>query len=319
MPNPKLDKVKKVNKILAASLRKCSICPRNCRVDRQNGKRGYCRAGFNPAVYSYSAHHGEEPPLSGTKGSGTIFFSYCNMKCAYCQNYYFSQLDAGPEIGIEKLAAIMLSLQRRGCHNINLVSPTHFVPQIMRALEIALGEGLEIPIVYNSGGYDLADTIRLLDGIIDIYMPDMRYSDDEAAKKYSDAPDYVKHNRKVLSRMQQQVGDLVLNGNGIAKKGLIIRLLSLPKNISGTKESLRFIKDKISKNAYLSIMSQYYPTFKACDYKELSSALTREEYSNIVDEARLLGLNNGWVQEPPAESDNRFLGTNIRPGKREIK
>ena len=316
MSNPKLDKVRKINKILANSLKECSICPRNCRVDRQSGKRGYCRAGLDPAVYGYSAHHGEEPPLSGKKGSGTIFFSYCNMKCSYCQNYPFSQLDAGEEISIEKLAAIMLSLQKRGCHNINLVSPTHYVPQIMMALEIALEKGLDIPIVYNSGGYDLADTIRLLDGIIDIYMPDMRYSDDGMAKIYSEAPDYIKYNREVVTLMQRQAGDLVLDENGIAQKGLIIRLLALPENISGTKESLKFIKDKISKTAYLSIMSQYYPTFKACDHKELSSGITPEEYSNIVDEARLLGLNNGWIQESP---DNKFLGTKIRPGKREIK
>ena len=207
MSNPKLDKVRKINKILANSLKECSICPRNCRVDRQSGKRGYCRAGLDPAVYGYSAHHGEEPPLSGKKGSGTIFFSYCNMKCSYCQNYQFSQLDAGEEISIEKLASIMLSLQKRGCHNINLVSPTHYVPQIMMALEIALEKGLDIPIVYNSGGYDLADTIRLLDGIIDIYMPDMRYSDDGMAKIYSEAPDYIKYNREVVTLMQRQAGD----------------------------------------------------------------------------------------------------------------
>ncbi|MDP3789059.1 MAG: hypothetical protein Q8R48_01500, partial [Candidatus Omnitrophota bacterium] len=253
------------------------------------------------------------PPLSGTCGSGTIFFSRCNMKCVYCQNYYFSQLDKGEEISIGKLSEIMLNLQKAGCHNINLVSPTHYVPQILMALEIALGEGLNIPVVYNTGGYDLIGTIKLLDGIIDIYMPDMRYSDDKMAWRYSDAPDYVECNRSAVREMQRQTGDLVLDINGIAKKGMIIRLLVLPEDIPGIKDTLIFISKNISKNSYLSIMSQYYPTFKAHDYKEISRGIAAKEYKEIVDAAMKLRLNNGWVQEAPTDFDPKYFGTNMEP------
>ena len=302
---------------LDGALSKCAICPRRCQVDRARGQTGYCRAPFNPVVYSYISHRGEEPVLSGSRGSGTIFFSYCNMKCVYCQNYTFSQHDNGEEISVEKLVSIMLHLQKICCHNINLVSPTHFVPQILMALEIAFEKGLDIPIVYNTSGYDSLDTIKTLDGIIDIYLPDMRYSDNKMAKAYSGAGDYVERNRAALKEMHGQAGDLVLDDEGIAKKGLIIRLLALPNDISGTTESLDFIKQDVSKNTYLSIMSQYYPTFKAHSFKELSLPISRKEYQNIVDAARLLGLNNGWVQEMPEEYDDKFLGTNIPPKSKE--
>ena len=297
------------------ALKRCVICPRKCGIDRQGGKFGYCRAPIDPVVYSYIQHHGEEPALSGPKGSGTIFFAYCNMKCVYCQNYQFSQLDNGEKITTERLASIMLDLQKSGCHNINLVSPTHYVPQILAALEIAVEEGLNIPIVYNTSGYDSLDTIKILDGIIDIYLPDMRYSDNSMAKKYSDAPDYVEHDRSCIKEMHRQVGDLVLDKNEIAKTGLIIRLLVLPNDASGTKQSLKFIKDRISKNSYLSIMSQYYPTFKACNFKEISRRVEKSEYDNVVDEAFSLGLNNGWVQEYEESPDEKFLGTSIEPKK----
>ena len=183
------------------SLKSCDICPRNCRADRAKGRLGYCRAPHSPAVYSYMTHRGEEPPISGRLGSGTIFFSHCNMKCVYCQNYTFSQLDKGNEMSVEKLAETMLSMQGIGCHNINLVSPTHFVPQIVDSLVIASDRGLNIPIVYNTGGYEKLDTLKALSGIVDIYMPDMRYSDNEMAKKYSDAPDYVDYNRPAIKEM----------------------------------------------------------------------------------------------------------------------
>ena len=292
---------------------RCDICPRNCRVDRKAGRLGYCRAPYNPVVYSYMAHRGEEPPISGRLGSGTIFFSHCNMKCVYCQNYTFSQLDKGEEISIEKLAEIMLSLQKNGCHNINLVSPTHFVPQIVSALKIASGNGLKIPIVYNTSGYEKVETIKALEGIIDIYLTDMRYSEDSMAAKYSDAPDYVDYNRPAVLEMQRQVGSLVIGEDGMAKRGLIIRLLALPHNISGTEASLLYIKERVSQNAYISLMSQYYPTFNAFKYKELSEGITRDEYKNVVDALRLLGLNNGWIQEMPVKADDKFLGTNIKP------
>jgi putative pyruvate formate lyase activating enzyme len=234
------------------------------------------------------------------------------MKCIYCQNYYFSQLDKGEEASIDKLAEMMLGLQAKGCHNINFVSPTHYLPQILTALEIALKDGLTVPIVYNTSGYESVDTIRLLDGIVDIYLPDMRYSDNAMAKRYSDAPDYVECNRGAILEMQRQAGDLQLDAKEIAIRGLIIRLLVLPDGISGTAASLRFIRDSVSKNAYLSIMSQYYPTFKAYDHKEISRGITPVEYANIVDEAKLLGLNNGWIQEAPEVPDPKFFGTNIQ-------
>jgi putative pyruvate formate lyase activating enzyme len=300
----------------SGALNNCRICPRRCGVNRTAGKLGYCRAPLDPVIYSYLAHHGEEPAVSGRKGSGTIFFSHCNMKCAYCQNYMFSQLDKGEVTPPDKLAGIMLHLQEGGCHNINLVSPTHYVPQILSALEIAVKDGLDIPIVYNTSGYDLPETIKLLDGIVDIYLPDMRYSEDKNAKKYSDAPDYVEFNRSCIKLMHSQVGDLVTDNKGVALKGLIIRLLVLPNDISGTADSLKFIKKDLSANTYLSIMSQYYPTFKAADFRELSRGTTRQEYANIVDEAHSLGLNNGWTQEMPDSSDTRFLGTNIAPRSR---
>jgi len=312
-PDHKLKKLQTANEKLKDSLKNCSICPRRCGVDRTKGKLGYCRAGCDPVVYSYFAHHGEEPAISGSSGSGTIFFSHCNMKCAYCQNYYFSQLDQGKSVSITELARIMLELQKLNCHNINLVSPTHFVPQILLALEEAVREGLAIPIVYNTSGYDLAETLKALKDIIDIYLPDMRYADNAMAGTYSDAPDYVEHNRSAIKEMQGQVGDLVIDENGIAQKGLIIRLLVMPNDVSGTVRTLSFIKQEISPNACLSIMSQYYPTFKAYSYNEISRGVTAGEYKNVVDEARDLGLNNGWIQEVPEEPDGRFLGTNIKP------
>jgi len=302
-------------KRFGSALKKCVICPRKCGVDRSGGKKGYCRAALDPVVYSYIQHHGEEPALSGSNGSGTIFFAYCNMKCAYCQNYQFSQLDTGEKVSIERLASIMLDLQRSGCHNINLVSPTHYVPQILTALETAIKEGLNIPIVYNTSGYDSVETIKMLDGIIDIYLPDMRYSDNGMALRYSDAPDYMECNRSAIEEMYRQVGDLVLDNGAIAKKGLIIRLLVLPNRVSGTTQSLKFIRDRISKNAYLSIMSQYYPTFKAHNFKEISRRVERSEYNNVVDEVFSLGLNNGWVQEYEEKPDENFLGTNIEQKK----
>lgn len=312
----RLDIVRETSKKFEKHLKDCRICPRRCGVDRTCGTTGYCRAGLKPVIYSHLVHHGEEPPISGHKGSGTIFFSRCNMKCVYCQNYYFSQLDKGEEVGIPRLGNMMLELEVLGCHNINLVSPTHYLPQILQALEIAIGKGLSIPIVYNTSGYDLAETIRELRGIIDIYMPDMRYSDSSMAELYSDAPDYAERNREAVSEMQSQVGDLVVDKDGIARRGLLIRLLALPGGISGTVKTLKFIREHISKNAYLSIMSQYYPTFKAYDYSVLSRGVSAEEYNNVVDEARILGLNNGWIQDSPEPFDRKFFGTNIRPRKK---
>ena len=314
-----LSSVKKAIAYFKDSLSNCRICPRKCGVDRTKGKTGYCRAGLKASVYSYMSHQGEEPAISGERGSGTIFFSRCNMKCVYCQNYRFSQLDEGKEVTTGELGDIMLLLEKRGCHNINLVSPTHYLPQILSALEEALEKGLSIPIVYNTSGYELKESMEALEGVIDIYLPDMRYSDNAMAKKYSDAPDYIDRNRESIMEMYRQAGDLIIDSNGIAKKGIIIRLLALPESISGTIKTLEFIKQNFSKKTYLSIMSQYYPTFKAYSYQEISRGISKEEYANVVDEAHLLGLNEGWVQELPKDFDPKFLGTNIAPNSEGIK
>lgn len=312
----KLPIIEAANARMKASLTRCALCPRRCGVNRRAGKRGYCGASADADVYSYGAHLGEEPPLSGSSGgSGTIFFAHCTMRCVYCQNYRFSQSGSGRAVSVERLAGIMLELERTGCHNVNLVSPTHYLPQILQALEIAVRKGLTLPIVYNTGGYELALTIRELAGIVDIYLPDMRYADDSMARAYSDAPRYVAYNRSSLIEMQRQVGDLVLDDKGIAKKGLIIRLLALPNDISGTIASMAFVKDRVSKNARLSIMSQYRPVYKAAAYQPLSRSISAEEYKNVVDEAVLLGLNEGWIQEMPDRTDTGYLGTNIKPRK----
>lgn len=310
----KIKILKKILPKLISLLKSCTLCPRHCKVNRLKNKSGFCRSGLKPAVYSYSPHHGEEPPLSGTRGSGTIFFTHCNMACSYCQNYKFSQLSDEREITQDKLADMMIQLQKLNCHNINLVSPTHYVPQIAEALLTAFQKGLSIPIVYNTGGYDSPEVIKLLDGIIDVYMPDMRYSDDKIAKIYSNAPDYVKNNRNCVTEMQKQVGDLELDDSGIAEKGLIIRCLVLPNNISGTDKTLEFIEKNISKNAYISLMSQYYPAYKAQQFKEISRRITKEEYNKAVKKLKELGLDNGWVQEAPFDFDlRRFAGDRIKP------
>lgn len=309
----KLELLKALNLGLKDSMKNCVICPRRCGVDRSSGKLGYCKAGNEPRIYSFMAHHGEEPPISGSMGSGTIFFSHCNMRCAYCQNFYFSQQGEGRTVTADNLAKIMISLQDNGCHNINLVTPTHYMPQIMSALEIAIRNGLTIPIVYNSSGYELPETIKKLEGIVDIYLPDMRYSDNRMAVKYSDAPGYVETDRLAIMEMFRQVGNLATDDNGIAAKGMIIRLLAIPNDISGTVRNLEFIKNEVSPEMFLSIMSQYTPTHRAMIYKELSRRISSGEYKNIVDEAAELGLNNGWIQEAPKDGDDSFLGTNIKP------
>lgn len=295
----------------------CVVCPRQCRVNRLKNERGHCRAGITPVVYSYSPHYGEEPPLSGTRGSGTIFFTHCNMGCVYCQNYNFSQLSDENQISIEQLAGIMIQLQTLGCHNINLVSPTHYVPQIVEAISKALELGLEVPIVYNTGGYDSLEVIQLLEGIIDIYMPDMRYRDNQMALKYSHTPNYAEHNRACVSEMQRQVGDLNLDEFDIATQGLIIRCLVLPYNISGSEETLEFIASKISQNAYVSLMSQYYPIYKAYSYQELSRRVTDYEYRKVVAKLNDLELNNGWVQANPNGMDTSLGGHRIKLRKQE--
>ena len=260
-------------------LEHCRVCPRECGVNRlKNDKMGFCRSGLNPVVSSASPHHGEEPPLSGDKGSGTIFFTNCNQRCVYCQNYPISQMGNGVERTPGELACQMLSLQDAGCHNLNLVTPTHFMPQILKSLALAKERGFSLPIVWNSSGHESVEALRLLDGIVDVYLPDMRYSDNAPAMKYSAAPHYVEINQAAIKEMYRQVGNLVLDDDGLAKRGLIIRHLILPGGISGTEGIMKFLAKEISKDVYISLMSQYFPAYRAKEFKEVNRRITVEEY-----------------------------------------
>ena len=295
---------------LYSRLGSCDICPRLCKADRLNNRLGFCKTGKKAKVYSYFAHHGEEPAISGTKGSGTIFFTNCNLRCAYCQNYEFSQSDKGREAGEEELASFMLELQQEGCHNINFVTPTHNIPQILKALVLAVEKGLKIPLVYNSSGYDSLDTLRLLDGIFDIYLPDARYSDSQTSLKLSQAKDYWEINRQALKEMRRQVGIAQFNPDEIIEKGLIIRHLVLPNKLSGTEEIMSFITRELGTDTYISLMSQYFPCHKAKDYPELARRLTLEEYQKAMDIMHACGLHNGWVQDE--QGLDRFAGIHIK-------
>ncbi|MCU0665886.1 MAG: 4Fe-4S cluster-binding domain-containing protein [Candidatus Omnitrophica bacterium] len=289
--------LKKIADNLLNSLKSCAICPRRCQVNRLEGERGYCRTGILPKMYSYLSHHGEEPPVSGVKGSGVIFFSSCNMSCAYCQNYQFSQLDRGNEITFRQLANIMLGLQKLGCHNINFVTPTHVLPQILQGLLIAIPEGLKIPLVYNTNGYELPQIIKLLDGIIDVYLPDMRYADKDASVKYSDAADYPLYNQKAVKIMHEQVGIAKFDKKGFISRGLIIRHLVLPQGLSGTEKIMRFIAKEIGPDTYISLMSQYYPYHKALRDPGIARRITLEEYTAAREMMHNAGLGNGWTQD----------------------
>jgi len=295
-------------------LQSCTICPRKCKVNRLKGQTGFCQTGLEAQIYSYLAHHGEEPPISGSKGSGTIFFSHCNMACIYCQNYEFSQKNGqGRGVSDAELGKIMMQLQTMGCHNINLVSPTHVMPQILSGLKIAIESGLNIPLVYNTGGYELPEIIELLDGIVDIYLPDMRYADNGLAEKYSFAPGYMEYNQASIKEMHRQAGIARFNSNGIIEKGIIIRHLVLPANISGTDQIMSFIAREISVDTYISLMSQYTPYYKAGQYPEINRRLTQQEYQDAQQCMEKYGLHNGWVQDDGGLE--RFAGVNIKPYK----
>ena len=273
-------------------LAKCSLCPRECSADRLNNKPGICRSGRTARVSSYGPHFGEEKPLAGRCGSGTIFFANCNLGCVFCQNYDISHQGDGREVTPGKLAGIMLNLQDSGCHNINFVSPTHYVPQILEALEIALEGGLSIPLVYNTGGYDSVHLIRILDGVVDIYMPDIKFGDDAAGEKYLGVKDYFTAARKAVREMHRQVGDLITDSRGIAVKGLLVRHLVLPGNLARSDSVLSFLAGEISKDTYINIMDQYYPAHLAFRYEELSRRITGKEYKEVISLARSKGINN---------------------------
>lgn len=273
-----------------AMLRSCTLCPRECRVDRAAGKFGFCRTGDRPFVSSWGPHFGEERPLVGRYGSGTIFFGNCNLGCIFCQNYTISHLGEGREMSFERLAEVMLELQGMGCHNINLVTPTHQMPMILRALSIAARDGLEIPVVYNCGGYESIEAVKLLEGVVDIYMPDFKYADPEMSFKYSKARDYPSVAKAAIREMHRQVGDLMMDESGVAVRGLLLRHLVLPEGVAGTAEVVRFIAEELSKNTYVNIMDQYRPCYKAYDNPPLDRRITGEEFTEAVNLALKAGL-----------------------------
>jgi putative pyruvate formate lyase activating enzyme len=268
----------------------CTLCPRECHVDRTAGERGYCRTGEKPFVASWGPHFGEEKPLVGFGGSGTVFFGNCNLGCIFCQNYSISHLGEGREISHETLADVMISLQDAGCHNINFVTPTHQVPAIIVSVRIASGKGLHIPLVYNCGGYESVETLKILEGIFDIYMPDFKYSDEGYALRYSGAVKYPEAARQALKEMHRQVGDLVMDGRGIALRGLLVRHLVLPGGIAGSCEVLRFIAEEISRDTYVNIMDQYHPCYDAYGNPPLDRNVSEKEYSDTIKCAKDAGL-----------------------------
>ena len=272
-------------------LESCDLCARYCQVDRRESIRGaVCRTGERAIVYSASPHHGEEDCLRGSRGSGTIFFSWCNLRCIYCQNWEIAWEGEGRETSDEALAQMMLRLQAQGCHNINFVTPSHVVAQILAAVKIAAEKGLRLPLVYNTSGYDSPEALALLDGVIDIYMPDMKYGDDTSARKLSHVRDYVRVNQAAVREMHRQVGDLTINEEGLAERGLLVRHLVLPNGLSGAEAVLRFLAEEISSDTYLNLMGQYRPCYRAEEHPGLDRQLSRAELSEAVATAARYGL-----------------------------
>jgi len=272
-------------------LNQCNLCPHNCLVDRHHGELGVCRTGDKPVVSSYGPHFGEEDPLVGRNGSGTIFFTHCNLFCIFCQNYEISHGGQGEEISARDLASIMIHLQQRGCHNINFVTPSHQVAQILEALPIAIEAGLNVPLVYNSGGYDAVETLKLLDGVVDIYMPDFKFWDPEVAGQLCAAQDYPERAREAFKEMHRQVGDLVLDELGIARRGVLVRHLVLPDNLAGTDQVMKFLAEELSPNTYVNVMAQYRPCGRAFDHPSLGRLPTQEEQIEAQEAARRAGLS----------------------------
>lgn len=278
-------------------LKKCEICPHKCGVDRLNGKIGRCKSTDKVKVALASLHNFEEPCISGSNGSGTVFFSNCNLNCIYCQNYDISQEGKGREITIEQLSKIYIYEQNMGAHNINLVTPTIYIPQIIEAIKLARKNGLTIPIVYNSNGYENVESLKLLDGYIDIYLPDLKYAFNELAKKYSKVDNYFSVATSAIKEMYRQVGSVALDDNGIIKKGVIIRHLILPGHVENTKNVLNWIKDNFNDDVYVSLMAQYFPTYLAKNSSDLNRKITKEEYDEVEKYLFDLGLENGYIQE----------------------
>jgi putative pyruvate formate lyase activating enzyme len=289
---------------LEERLASCDICPRECHVNRLQNELGFCHSGYLPIVSAVCAHHGEEPVISGSRGSGMIFFGNCNMRCVYCQNYQISQnwkRQKSNRIDCHSLAQRMLYLQDElGCHNINFVSPSHFVPQLVRAILEAVPMGLRVPLVYNTSGYDSTITLKELDGLVSIYLSDLRYASDEWAKKFSHAPDYVGRARQALREMYRQVGTLIVDEFGLAQRGLIVRHLILPNGLAGSEESLIWLSQELSPTVAVSIMSQYSPLHLAQHIPLLSRRISIVEYETILRSLYDLGMENGWIQEMSA-------------------
>jgi putative pyruvate formate lyase activating enzyme len=280
--------------LLKEFLQECRLCPRQCRINRLNGELGYCGAGSGLMVSSAFPHFGEERPLVGSHGSGTIFLTHCNLRCVFCQNYDISHLGRGESITPSEMARAMLRLQEMDCHNINFVTPTHYAPQIVESLLEAIRMGLQLPIVYNCSGYESIEVIQLLEGVIDIYMPDAKYMEEEYSKRFSNAPDYPDVLRKVLKEMHRQVGDLTINSKGIAERGLLIRHLVMPQGVASSEAILKFIAEEISVHSYVNIMDQYRPEYRSHDYPEISRRITQKEYVEAIQFAKRFHLYRGF-------------------------
>ncbi|HHY98082.1 MAG TPA: radical SAM protein [Firmicutes bacterium] len=285
---------------------KCYLCPRRCGADRSAGEKGFCRAGLSVKVARAAKHHWEEPCISGTRGSGAVFFSHCNLRCVFCQNYDISHQGFGKEIGAKELACIFLRLQADGAHNINLVSPTQYITQVKCALIAAKENGLTIPVVYNSNAYEEPDALASLTDLVDVYLPDLKYYHDEVAIRYSSAPHYFRHATSAILEMARQVGTPILDSDGLIRKGLIVRHLVLPGMVEESKRGLDWIKANLPSGVYISLMSQYVPMYRASEHPEINRKLSKAEYDEVVDYALAIGLDNGYIQEESA-SDESFI------------
>lgn len=278
-------------------MKECTICPRNCKVDRTKGNRGYCRETDKLVVARASLHMWEEPCITGTKGSGTVFFSGCSLGCVYCQNYNISNGMSGKEITTERLAEIFLELQTKGAHNINLVTPTHFVPQIIEALTMSKSKGLSIPIVYNTSGYEKVETIKMLEGYVSVYLPDLKYMDGSIAKKYSNCEDYFLHASKAIKEMLRQTGEIAFDEDGMVVKGVIVRHMTLPGYLEDSKNIIKYLYETFKDKIFISIMNQYTPLNEVTKYPEINRKIMDSEYDELVDYAVEIGVENGFIQE----------------------
>lgn len=292
-----MQRVREAYRRLAA----CDLCPHRCGVNRIRGQQGRCASGLKPRIASANLHRGEEPPISGTKGSGTIFFSGCTLSCAFCQNFPISQQNSGETVSTLELARRMLLLQQRGAHNINVVTPSHWLPQFMAALWLAIPQGFRLPVIWNSNGYEAVAALQLLDGVVSVYLPDMKYSDDAQAVELSGVPGYTATNRLALQEMLRQVGQLQVDGHGIATQGVIVRHLVLPEGRAGSAMTLPWIAEHLGLETHVALMSQYFPAHRAATMGGIDRGLTHAEYDAALESLEQAGLENGWVQELDAE------------------